>query len=379
LVLPNRGKYRRNSAAPNDVVAPMSGPVSISVPEATDLTLEVLTGLGVPAGGAALQADLWIAAETAGLPSHGLLRLPTLADRIRRGLADPRATGDHSWHGEAFLHVTGQQGLGPVVASRAIDALVERVDRTGIAVAAIAHANHLGMLAWYAERVAARGYTLLGTTTSEALVHPWGGATAMVGTNPLVIGVPAAPHPLVLDMSTGLVSMGKIKDHAHRGAPLEPGWALDAEGRPTLDAVAAQAGSIAPFGGPKGFALGLALEVLVATLTGTSLGTDVRGTLDAEHPATKGDVFLVADSRRSGQLAAVTAYLDAVRRSPAVEPGRPVRIPGDRARRQREHSTREGLVLPADLWTRLLALRDDVRDHHSTEHSTDSPAGGDPR
>jgi L-2-hydroxycarboxylate dehydrogenase (NAD+) len=178
----------------------------------------------------------------------------------------------------------------------------------------------------------------------------------------------------VLDMATGLVSMGRIKDHAQRGAPLQPGWALDAEGRPTLDAVAAQTGSIAPFGGAKGFGLGLALEVLVATLTGTSLGTEVRGTLDAVHPATKGDVFLVVDSRRSGQLPAVTAYLDAVRRSPAVEPGQPVRIPGDRARRQREHSAREGLALPPELWTRLVTLRDDVR-----AATSDTSPGDDPR
>jgi LDH2 family malate/lactate/ureidoglycolate dehydrogenase len=187
----------------------------------------------------------------------------------------------------------------------------------------------------------------------------------MLGTNPLVIGVPADPHPLVLDMSTGLVSMGKVKDHAQRGVPLEPGWALDGDGLPTVDPVAALNGSIAPFGGPKGFGLGLALEVLVATLTATALGTDVRGTLDAEHSATKGDVFLVVDSRHSGQVPAVTAYLDDVRRSRAADPREPVRIPGDRARRHRERSARDGIQLPSDLWTRLLALRDEVRSTHT--------------
>lgn len=359
LVLPNRGKLQGNSAVSASI--PVRDPSRYAVADVTALTREILTGLDVPADGAALQADLWVAAEAAGLPSHGLLRLPTLADRIRNGLADPRATGEHTWRGEALLQVAGQQGLGPVVAARALDALVGRAERTGVAMATIAHTNHLGMLAWYAERVAARGYTLVGTTTSEALVHPWGGTTAMVGTNPLVIGLPAQPHPLVLDMSTGQVSMGKIKDHAQRGAPLEPGWALDGEGRPTIDAVAAQAGSIAPFGGPKGYALGLALEVLVATLTGTSLGTDVHGTLDTEHLATKGDVFLVVDSRHSGQVPAITAYLDAVRRSPASDPRHPVRIPGDRARQQRQRAAQSGLALPPDLWTRLLTLRDEVR------------------
>jgi L-2-hydroxycarboxylate dehydrogenase (NAD+) len=349
--LPNRGKKPEISERSD---------VRVDVRRAIGLTVEILTGLGVSSDGAALQGDLWIAAEAAGLPSHGLLRLPNLAERIRRGLADPRATGEHTWTGEAFLRVDGQQGLGPVVLNRALDAAADRARRTGAALAAVSQTNHLGMLAWYARRLAAEGFTVIGTTTSEALVHPWGGTTAMVGTNPLVVGVPAEPDPVVLDMSTGLVSMGKIKDHAERGLPLQPGWALDAAGHPTVDAVAAQSGSIAPFGGAKGYGLGLALEVLVATLTATGLGRDVHGTLDAQHAATKGDVFLVVDSRHSGQVPSVSAYLEAVRRSPALDPALPVRIPGDRARQQRERAERDGLVVASDLWGRLLALREEV-------------------
>ena len=77
-----------------------------------------------------------------------------------------------------------------------------------------------------------------------------------------------SPHPMVLDMATGLVSMGKIHDHANRNAPIPLGWALDENGDPTTDAAAAKKGAIAPFGGPKGYALGLAFEVLVSSLAG---------------------------------------------------------------------------------------------------------------
>lgn len=95
-------------------------------------------------------------------------------------------------------------------------------------------------------------------TTSEALVHPWGGTEAMLGTNLLALAVPAQPVPLVLDMATSKISMGKVHDHAIRGVPLEPGWALDAEGNETVDPCAAKNGSIAPFGERRATASGSA-------------------------------------------------------------------------------------------------------------------------
>src|SRR5690606_34961065 len=182
--------------------------------------------------------------------SHGLLRLPRLIQRIKNGVADPNATGTISWRGSALLDVDGQNGLGPVVALHAMNRSCAKVEETGVATAAIKNCNHLGMLAWYAEKVASSGKVILALTTSEALVHPWGGRKAMIGTNPIAIGVPAHPRPFVLDMATSEVSMGKIHDYANRQEPIPSGWALDKDGNSTTDARAATQGAIAPFGGP---------------------------------------------------------------------------------------------------------------------------------
>src|SRR6185312_10108367 len=130
------------------------------------------------------------------------------------------------------------------------------------------------------------------------------------------IGVPATPDPLVLDMATGLVAMGKIYDYANRGEPIPPGWALDEDGNPTTDAAAAKEGAIAPFGGAKGYALGLTLEVLVTALSGAAIGTDVKGTLDSDMVCNKGDLFIAIAPRKNERVAAlVSAYLDEIRSS----------------------------------------------------------------
>jgi L-2-hydroxycarboxylate dehydrogenase (NAD+) len=329
----------------------------VDVEEVAALGERILQAHGVDPANAAVQIDLLLEAQMRGYASHGLLRLRRIVERITAGLTAPNAPGQHVWHGAAQLTVDGGRGLGPVVAMNALAAVQQRARETGIAVAAIRNSNHIGMLAWYGEQVANNGLVLIGATTSEALVHPWGGRRAMLGTNPLCIAVPAQPEPLVLDMATSLVSMGKIHDHANRGAPLPTGWALDAAGNPTTDAVAAKRGAIASFGGAKGYALGLALEVLVTCIAGAAIGTEVAGTLDSEEVCNKGDVFIViAPSHGAAVAALVSAYLDEIRSSDPAEPGSPVTVPGDRARGARACSIAKGVELQDGLWDDLLAL-----------------------
>ncbi|WP_207471154.1 Ldh family oxidoreductase [Paracoccus fontiphilus] len=328
--------------------------------------LAALVRAGVPADQAALQVELLLEAELRGTASHGMLRLPRVVRRILNGVSDPVAKGLHDWAGQALLHVDGQGGLGPVVAMHALEAAADRVARTGSVTVAIRNCNHLGMLGFYAERMARRGFVLLGFTVSEALVHPWGGRRAMIGTNPVAIGVPAEPQPFVLDLATSLVSMGKIHDHANRGAPIPDGWALDAAGNPTTDAAAARDGALAPFGGAKGYALGLGFELLVTALAGSAIGGDVSGTLDDGTACNKGDVFILF-APQDGMAARIGAYLQALRDSAPLDGAHPVRIPGDRALQDREARLNGDLPLPDDIWNQIRALAG--RDQLETTHA----------
>lgn len=324
-------------------------PVETVRSKATD----VLVRAGVSHQNAHSLVRFLLEAELRGFPSHGLLRLPRVVERLRNGVLDGRTKGKHTWDRSAHLAVDGEQGIGPVVAEHALSAISARAKVTGVAIATISNSNHIGMLALYAEEIAHAGQVLIGLTTSEALVHPWGGRLAMVGTNPITIGVPAEPQPFVLDMATSLVAMGKIHDYAHRGQPLPDGWAVDAQGNPTNDADAAREGAIAPFGGAKGYALGLAFEALVASLTDSATGRAVVGTLDSTQVCNKGDVFIVAQPTTSPRV--VSEYLDAIRATPPTDPAAPVRVPGDRSRRHHEMS-QHGLDLPDGVWREICAL-----------------------
>jgi LDH2 family malate/lactate/ureidoglycolate dehydrogenase len=340
--------------------------VRTSASESERLAIAILMAAGVPADAAELQAGLLVEAELRGHPSHGLLRLPRLVDRINAGVADPVTRGVHRWIGDSLLEVKGQQGLGPVVAVSALEAARSRVRTTGVVCVTVSQSNHLGMLAWYAERIAADGLVGLCLTTSEAIVHPWGGREAQLGTNPIAIGVPALPAPFVLDMATSAASMGKVHDYANRNLELEPCWAVDADGNPTQNPAAAVEGALTPFGGPKGYGLAIAFEVLIASLTTSALGRDVVGTLDSVHASTKGDMFIVVKPPGKGRLPEISAYLDLVRGSAPRRGDEPVRVPGDGSRQRRSQALRDGFGVPDEIWRSLLAyprvgLTPDVR------------------
>ncbi|KFC64995.1 (R)-2-hydroxyacid dehydrogenase [Bosea sp. LC85] len=324
----------------------------LEVSKVREVAGRALAQAGVPLDHAALQLDLLLEAELRGVPSHGLLRLDRVIERIVNGVADPHAKGSQTWRSDAFLAVDGQMGLGPVVANAALDVIQERARRTGIALAAITNSNHIGMLGWYAENVAAQGQTLIALSTSEALVHPWGGRKALIGTNPIAIGVPTENEPFVMDTATSIVSMGEIHDHAHRGVSIPEHWALDADGNPTTDPNRAKNGALASFGGAKGYALGLAFELLVTSLAGAAIGPDVRGTLDASDICNKGDVFIVVD----GPQPKLAGYLDLIRSTEPAQGFDRVLVPGDRARECRKQRLVEGIPVAEEVWERLQVL-----------------------
>lgn len=332
------------------------GQIIVSAHRLKRLISEVLVANGATEMDAANQAELLVEGDLRNQPSHGVQRLSTLVARLKNGLIVSGTTPQLSWLTDAVLAIDGNRGFGPSVAFAATDAIVERADHTGIAIAAVKNSNHVGMLAPYIERIAAHNQIGIALTTSEALVHPWGGNRAMVGTNPVGIAIPTPSMPLVVDMSTAAVSMGKILNYAANSMQIPLGWAVDRNGEPTTEPAEAASGAISPFGGPKGYGLGLAFEAMVAMLTGSGLGRDVKGTLDSEHVANKGDLFMAISLDRLGLtsfLPFLETYFDDIRGSGHASS---VNIPGDRARRTRTERLASGIPVNDGTWTALVEL-----------------------
>jgi L-2-hydroxycarboxylate dehydrogenase (NAD+) len=342
---------------------PSETSVVVSSEDERAIIVHVLGRLGANERERSIQADVLTEADLRGHHSHGLQRLPVLAARIKNRLIRVDVDPDYVWTADSVLSVDGKEGLGPFVAESAHERAKTALGQRGIVAVAIRHSSHIGMIGYYCEKRAREGLICIAMTESEALVHPHGGTKALVGTNPIAIGIPSDDAPFVFDMATSTSAIGKIYASKHRGERIPLGWAIDAEGHPTTDPAAALKGSLAPAAGPKGYGLGISIGILAGLLPGGEIGRLVLGTLDTESRCTKGDFFLLlnpaAFAGGPALASRVAAYLDELRHSPPQKGSESVIVPGDRARKLREERLHSGIPLPKEVWLAAERLKNE--------------------
>src|SRR6202051_4250450 len=342
---------------------PLETSIVVSSEDERAVIVHVLSKLGANERESSVQADVLTEGDLRGHHSHGLQRLPVLATRIKNRLIRVNSNPEYTWTADSVLSVDGKDGLGTFVAESALNVAKSALGQRGIVAVAIRNSSHLGMIGYYCEKKAREGFICIAMTESEVLVHPHGGTEALVGTNPIAIGIPGDPVPFVFDMATSVSAIGKILAAKHRGESIPDGWAVDAQGTPTTDPDETLKGALTPAAGAKGYGLGIAIGILAGLLPGGEIGRLVLGTLDTEHRCTKGDFFLLMNpgAFAGGPALAnrVASYLDELRHSPPQKGFPSVIVPGDRARGLREERERTGIPLPKEVWLAAERLRDE--------------------
>jgi LDH2 family malate/lactate/ureidoglycolate dehydrogenase len=336
----------------------------VTAEEERALMRDVLAALGATAEEQSCVADALTEGDLRGYASHGLLRFPLMVRRIQAGTARVRAQPRVVSRRGAAALLDGDLGLGPFVATRAVDLAATIAREQGLGVVGVYNNNHISLAGYYVERAARAGLIGLATTTGDAGVHPYGGIDRLYGTNPLAIAVPMADEPFLLDMATSEGTFGRIFGARQRGEAIPANWAVDAAGEPTTDPAEALAGSLRPFGGAKGYGLGLCLAILAGALVRAAMGPDVVGTIHAADTTTKGDLFIVLNPEALGTAAAARAaasqYLGFIRASRAVAEGDPIRVPGERALRLRQDRLAGGIPMDEPTWESVQALAREV-------------------
>ncbi len=303
-------------------------------------------------------------ASLRGVDSHGLRLLPhylraTRAGRLngdpelrfeRRSAAAGLLDADHT-----FGHAAGRAAMRHALALAA---------EAGLGAVAVRHSSHFGAAAFYALEAAEAGCIGLCTTHADALLLTPGGTRPFFGTNPIAFCAPVEGEgPLCLDMASSRVTWNRLLERREGGLPLEPDWAVDAEGRSTRDAELAAA--LLPIGDYKGFGIALMVEVLCSLLTGMPWGRDLtRMYADPlERRRHLGHFFLAIDVARFEDPARfrrrMRALLDELRAEPARAGGPAPRAPGDPEKACERERRARGIPVPARLWTELLAIAAD--------------------
>jgi (2R)-3-sulfolactate dehydrogenase (NADP+) len=257
-----------------------------TVAEARFLCIELLRAAGVPAEPAYRTATALVLADSWGLPSHGLLRLPHYLRRIAAGGINPGAELTVASALGATIALDGNAGLGHWQLWDAVCRASQLARVFGIGMVSVANSNHCGALGASVIGALSDGHIGLAMSNGPAVMPPWLGNSPVLSTSPLAAAIPTCPAPTIIDMATSAVSRGAIAVYAERDEPLPAGWAVDRAGAPTSDPHSALDGMLAPMAGAKGFALALLVEMLTGALVGPSLAVDVADMFDRSQDAT---------------------------------------------------------------------------------------------
>jgi uncharacterized oxidoreductase len=322
-------------------------PQTFSASTLDTLATEVLTALGTPAANAKVIAGSLVESDLRGHDSHGVRRLVPYAALARAGTlqvtAEPTVVADTP---PAVAIVDGRNAFGQLTARAATLELIRRVDQTSIAIAVLRRCQHVGRLGEYVEQIAGAGHIGLAMANADPTVAPWGGRDRMLGTNPFAWAAPVADGaaPLVVDFATSATAEGKLAVARASGQRVPEGLIVDADGEPTTEPADFYAGgALLPFGGHKGYGLGLIADVVAGLLSGT-------GSASAPgYDGTFGTVLIAVKTATFVDVDAFTRDVEELRaRLHAGAPGagsERVLVPGEPEWNTRAHRLEHGVAL----------------------------------
>ncbi|MBN1496937.1 MAG: Ldh family oxidoreductase [Spirochaetes bacterium] len=272
---------------------------------------DALKGAGVPEEDARICADILITSDKRGIDSHGINRLkPIYIDRIRDGILNPVTTMEIVREGPATAVVDGHNGMGHVIGKRSMDIAIRKAREFGLGMVAVRNSSHYGIAGYFTIMAANENMIGITGTNARPSIAPTFGVENMLGTNPLVFGIPTDEEfPFVIDCATSITQRGKIEVYARQGKEMPEGWVVDADGKSTTDADRALiqlvdgTAALTPLGGIgedgggyKGYGYATVVEILSAALQAGNFMKMLTGMKDGTKvPYNLGHFFMAID------------------------------------------------------------------------------------
>jgi L-lactate dehydrogenase len=341
------GSSSFDAAAPGEMPPPTRHPRDAVV----DFARELLERARMPSDKAQAVADILVEGELMGRSTHGLALLAPYLREIETGGmrvdGDPETVADFG----ACVARDGRKLPGPWLVLRAMDQAMARAGRFGMAAVTIQRSHHTASLGAYLTRATERGYLMLLTLTDPGFssVAPHGGIAPVLTSNPIAFGAPTKGAPILVDISTSMVTNGLVAKYRRDGQMFEQPWLLDNQGRPSTDPEAIFAeppGSVLPLGGldagHKGFGIGLMVELLTGCLSG-------RGRADPGDGWSAAVFLLMVDPAAFGSDEAYLRQVEALTAACHASPPRPgfdrVRLPGEAGAERRAAQLAHGMAI----------------------------------
>jgi len=271
---------------------------SISLKEIHDLAKKTLLANNCDDETASILADLIMKAERDGSLSHGLFRLPAYVAGLKSGKINGKARPEIKKVSPSIIKVLGNNCLAPMVLNKGLPELIKVAKENGVAVLAITNSHHMAAMWPETETIAEAGLVAFACTSYKPAVAPAGATKPLFGTNPISFAWPRpGKTPVVYDMATASMAMGEVQVAKREGHKVPLGTGLNKEGKQTTDpGEIADGGVLLPFGGYKGSAIAMMVELLAGALVGDNFSFETAAKDNKDGGPPSGGEFILAIS-----------------------------------------------------------------------------------
>jgi uncharacterized oxidoreductase len=159
-------------------------------------------------------------------------------------------------------------------------------------------------------------------------------------------------------MATSKIALGKVRVAMNKGTEVEGNTLIDADGQPTNDPrvmYQSPSGAILPFGGHKGYCLGVIAELFAGALTGGGTYNAASAVTNVIH---NNMLSIIFDPEKLGGAASwrddVSGFVDWVKASPPSENSTGVLVAGEPERITFVERSRNGIPIDEKTWTGLI-------------------------
>ena len=252
--------------------------MNITAGKLKEIVIRILEALGTPSREAETVANFLVEVNLVGHDSHGVIRLPQYVERIREGKLKPGAKIRVVKESSTTALIDGGWGFGQVIAKKAMEIGIAKAEKANVTIVCAHNCNDVGRLGGYT--LMAAEHDMMGVMTvndagANPSVAPWGGKTPILSTNPISVAIPSGrENPILIDMATSTVALGKLQLALQRGEKVPEGWFIDASGKFSRNPADyfSPRGALLPLGdkiaGHKGFGLSLVVDILSGALSG---------------------------------------------------------------------------------------------------------------
>lgn len=326
----------------------------LSPRSARKLIHDALRGAGTSERNATYFTEAILDTELSGLEGHGFFWLQFYCDHLLSGKVDGRVRPKLKKLSPVAFRVDARNGFAHPAIELGFEKLVPAARKNGIAGLAVHNSYNAATLGYHTGVLARQGLVAFGFTNAMPTIAPVGGKTPVIGTNPLSFAVPGKKKgdiALLIDQSSSAVAWTAVKRAADEGRAIPLGWALDADGNPTTDAIRGLTGSMAPSGGYKGFGQGLIVEVMCAALAGALRGPEMGSFTENDGKPIGCGQFFIALEPGLFSGGTFSKQVGALARSITSQQG--ARLPNARRAEARRRLAKDGMPIDRTLYDRL--------------------------